>query len=389
MLAAGMATFVLLYATQALLPALHETFGVSPTQATLSMSLTTAGLALGLLVAGPASEVVGRTPMIIGSTWLATLVAWVTPFAPSWHVFLGLRLLEGLVLAGLPAVATAYLREELQANALARATGLYIGGTALGGMAGRLLTAPVADVAGWRWAMASAALFALGCAVAVTVALPASRHFTPRPRGGAELRSMARVALTDPALRSLYLLGACSVGTLVAVFNALGFRLTATPYHLSLAAISLLYLVYPLGAVSSTLSGALADRFGRRAVLPSGCALALAGVVLTLLPSLAAIVLGLALLTAGFFVMHGLASGWVVVRAHLAGASASQAAAFYLCSYYVGSSVFGSLGGSAWSAAGWAGVGALALLLLAVAGLATVRLRRIPVLPGSRSPGLG
>jgi YNFM family putative membrane transporter len=389
MFAAGMATFVLLYATQALLPELHTTFHVSPTQATLSMSLTTAGLALGLLVAGPASEVVGRTPLIVGSTWAATLVACLTPFAPSWGAFLGLRLLEGIVLAGLPAVATAYLREELHANALAKATGLYIGGTALGGMAGRLLTAPVADVAGWRWAMAAAALFALGCAVAVTLALPASRNFTPRPRGSAELRSMARVALADPALRSLYVLGACAIGTLVAVFNALGFRLTTAPFHLSLGAISLLYLVYPLGTVSSTVSGALADRFGRRAVLPSGCALAVLGVLLTMLPSLAVIVIGLACLTAGFFVMHGLASGWVAVRAHLAGASASQAAAFYLCSYYVGSSVFGSLGGSAWSAYGWGGVGLLALVLLACAAVATARLRRIPVLPGSALPTLG
>ncbi|GAA3526175.1 MFS transporter [Nocardioides daeguensis] len=389
MFAAGMATFVLLYATQALLPALHATFRVSPTQATLSMSLTTAGLALGLLVAGPASEVVGRTPLILGSTWAATLVACLTPFAPSWHAFLGLRLLEGVVLAGLPAVATAYLREELHPSALAKATGLYIGGTALGGMAGRLLTAPVADLADWRWAMASAAVFALGCAVAVSLALPASRNFTPRPRGATRLRGMARAALTDPALRSLYLLGACAVGTLVAVFNALGFRLTAAPFHLGLGTISLLYLVYPLGTVSATVSGALADRLGRRAVLPSGCALAVLGVALTVLPSLTAVVLGLACLTAGFFVMHGLASGWVAVRAHLAGASASQAAAFYLCAYYVGSSVFGSLGGSAWSWYGWAGVCALALTLLAVAGAATVRLRRIPVLPGSPLPVLG
>ncbi|TNM36719.1 MFS transporter [Nocardioides albidus] len=381
MFAAGMATFVLLYATQALLPELSATFGVSPTAATLSMSLTTAGLALGLLVAGPASEAIGRTPLILGSTWAATAVACLTPFSPSWHVFLGLRLLEGVVLAGLPAVATAYLREELHPAALARATGLYIGGTALGGMAGRLLTAPVADLAGWRWAMAAAAVFALGCAVAVTLTLPASRHFAPRRRDGARLRSMARAAVADPALRALYVLGACAVGTLVAVFNALGFRLSGAPYDLSLAAISLLYLVYPLGTVSSTVSGALADRLGRRAVLPSGCALAVAGVGLTLLPSLAAIVVGLALLTAGFFVMHGLASGWVAVRAHLAGAGASQAAAFYLCAYYLGSSVFGSLGGSAWTAYGWPGVGVLGLALLAVAGLATGRLRRIPVLP--------
>lgn len=378
--AAGMATFVLLYDTQALLPQLRTQFAVSPSTATLTMSLATAGLAAALLVAGPASERFGRTTLILGSVWAAGLIALLCPLAPSWHALLGLRLLEGIALAGLPAVATAYLREELHPTAQARAAGLYIGGTAIGGMASRLLTAPVAEAHGWRWAMAAAALFAMACAVVVSIALPPSQHFRRRARGELHLVAMSRAALADPALRALYLLGACAVGTLVAVYNALGFRLTSGPHHLGLGAVSLVYLVYVFGTASSVVSGRLADRFGRRAILPSGCALAVTGILLTLLPWLPAIVVGLAALTAGFFVVHGLASGWVATRAHLVGASASQAAAFYLCSYYLGSSVFGNLGSTAWAAAGWPGVSALALgLMLVVAGL-TRTLRRTPAL---------
>ena len=389
MFAAGMATFLLLYDTQALLPELRTQYGVTPAQATLTMSLATAGLAAALLVAGPASEVLGRTRLILAAVWSASLLALLCPLAPSWNALLGLRLLEGIALAGLPAVATAYLREELHPSAQARAAGLYIGGTAIGGMVGRLLTAPVADAHGWRWGMAAAALVALACAVAVTVALPRSRHFRRRGAGPRELADMSRAALADPALRMLYLLGACAVGALVAVFNALGFRLTTGPHHLGIGAVSLVYLVYVLGTLSSVVSGRLADRFGRRAILPSGCALAIAGVLLTLLPWLPVIVVGLAGLTAGFFVVHGLASGWVAARAHLVGASASQAAAFYLCAYYAGSSVFGSLGSSAWVAAGWSGVSTLALgLLLATAWLARA-LRRTPALAGRpTAPGV-
>jgi YNFM family putative membrane transporter len=380
MFAAGMATFVLLYKTQALLPELRTQFGVTPAQATLSLSLTTASLAVALLVAGPASEVVGRTRLIVGAVWAASLIALLCPLAPTWQALLGLRLLEGVALAGLPAVATAYLREELHPTAQARAAGLYIGGTALGGMAGRLMTAPIADAHGWRWAMAAAGVFALGCALVVTVALPASQHFRRRAPGQLALAAMSRAALADPALRALYLLGACAAGALVAVYNALGFRLTGEPHHLSLGALSLVYLVYLLGTASSVISGGLADRFGRRAVLPIGCALAIGGVLVTLLPWLPAIVVGVAGITAGFFVVHGLASGWVATRAHLAGASASQAAAFYLCAYYAGSSVFGSLGSSAWGAAGWPAVSALALVLLLAVAWLTRRLRRTPAL---------
>ena len=380
MFAAGMATFVLLYDTQALLPELRTQFAVSPAQATLTMSLATAGLAAALLVAGPASERFGRTRLILGAVWSASLVALFCPLAPSWHALVGLRLLEGVALAGLPAVATAYLREELHPTAQARAAGLYIGGTALGGMVGRLLTAPIADAHGWRWAMAAAGLFALGCALVVSIALPPSQHFQRRTPGQLGLAAMSRAALADPALRALYLLGACAVGALVAVYNALGFRLTSGPHHLGLGAVSLVYLVYVFGTASSVVSGRLADRFGRRAILPSGCALAIAGVLLTLLPRLPAIVIGLAGLTAGFFIVHGLASGWVAARAHLVGASASQAAAFYLCAYYAGSSVFGNLGSIAWGVAGWPAVSTLALLLMLAAAWLARRLRRTPAL---------
>ena len=108
--------------------------------------------------------------------------------------------------------------------------------------------------------------------------------------------------------------------------------------------------------------------------------LAVAGVALTISDSLGPIVLGLAGLTAGFFAVHGIASGWVAARAHAAGASSSQAAAFYLISYYAGSSVFGSLGGVAWSRFGWTGPVALAMALLVAVGALSLDLRRIPVL---------
>jgi YNFM family putative membrane transporter len=197
---------------------------------------------------------------------------------------------------------------------------------------------------------------------------------------------MARAALRDRALLALYVLGACAVGALVAVLNALAFRLSAAPYDLSVGTISLVFLVYALGSVSSAVSGRVADRIGRRATIPVGCAIALAGVVLTLSGSLPFIVLGVAALTVGFFCVHGLASGWVTARAHLAGVSTGQPAAFYLFAYYVGSSVFGNLGSAAWSHTGWPGVVALAAALLLTASAMVVVLRRTPALA---DPALG
>ena len=178
--AAGVATFALIYSTQALLPDFTRTFSVSAAQSTLSVSLTTIGLGVTLLIAGPVSEVVGRTRLIHFSLAASAVVAVACALAPTWDVLLGLRLLEGVTLAGLPAVATAYLREELHPSTHARAAGLYIGGTAIGGMAGRLVTGPIAEVADWRWALAAIA--------AVGLAAPSSCGCSCRPRGTSSRR---------------------------------------------------------------------------------------------------------------------------------------------------------------------------------------------------------
>lgn len=377
---AGLATFAVLYSPQGLLPELSAQFDVSATSATLTLSLTTLALGAALLIAGPLSDVVGRTRLIHLSLWASAAVAIACAVAPGWNALLALRLLQGVVLAGLPAVATAYLREELDPATHARAAGLYIGGTALGGMAGRLVAGFGADIGGWRWGFAAVGGVALGCAIVVRILLPSSKHFVPAPSGTRELIHMAREAVSDRALVLLYAIGGCVMGAFVAVFNMVGFRLTSDPFDLGLAAASLVYLVYPVGTVSSVLFGRLADRYGRRAVLPVGCGIALAGVVLTLVPSLVVVIVGMSLLTAGFFAVHGLASGWVPVRAHAQGVSSGQAASLYLFTLYLGSSVFGSLAGAAWHADGWPGVVTLAAVLFVITAALALWLRRIPTL---------
>lgn len=373
--AAGLATFELLYSTQAILPELATRFEVSSTQTTLTLSLATLSLGVALLVVGPLSDVIGRTRLIHLSMALSVVCALGCALAPTWTSLLVMRCLMGVALAGLPAVATAYLREELHRSTHARAAGLYIGGTALGGMAGRLVTGYTAELAGWRWSLGAAALLALVCAVAVRRLLPDSRHFSPAPTGARTMLAMARRAVADRALVGLYVIGGCSVGAMVSMLNVVGFRLEAAPFNLGLGAASLVFLVYPLGTVSAATFGRLADRIGRRAVLPIGSVVAVAGAVLTLSPSLPVLVAGLSLLVIGFFAVHGVASGWVPARAHAGGVSAGQAASLYTFTYYLGASVFGSLGATVWSSVGWPGVVALTVSLLAVTGALALRLR--------------
>lgn len=385
--AAGIATFALLYSTQTLLPELMDAFGVTAAQSTLSLSLTTIGLGTALLLAGPLSEVVGRTPLIHASLAASSIIGLVCALAPAWDALLLLRLFQGAALAGLPAVATAYLREELHRGVQARAAGLYIGGTALGGMIGRVLAGFVGEHAGWRWSLAAIGALGLACALAVRLLLPPSRAFTPAPARLGHLLGLMRGALTDRALVGLYAIGASSMGVFVAVFNAAGFRLSSAPFHLGLGAIGLVFLVYPVGTVSSTVAGRFADRHPRRSVLAVGSVVFAAGLLLTIPDSLPVIIAGLAVMTGGFFAVHGIASGWVPARAHAAGLAPGPAASLYLFAYYLGSSVVGSLSGVAWSAGAWPGVMVLTVSLVAVVGALSQYLRRVPPLDGRRRRG--
>ncbi|NNG20936.1 MFS transporter [Naumannella sp. ID2617S] len=379
---AGVATFALLYAPQPLLPELAQRFGVGAATATLSVSVTTLGLGVALLLAGPGTELVGRTPLMHASLFASSLVGIGCAFAPSWEVLLVLRGLQGFALAGLPAVATAYLREEVHPTAAARATGLYIGGTALGGMSGRLIGGAMGDLTGWRGAFAAIGAVGLACAVVTWLLLPRSQNFRPVPARAGEVLGTARRVLTDPALLALYGISGCLMGGFVAVYNAMGFRLAGPPFSLPLTLASLVFLTYAVGSFSSSYAGTLADRHGQRVVVPLAILLGLAGLALTLPGNLIAVLVGLTVFTAGFFAAHGVASGWVAARAALGGGGTGQAASLYLFAYYLGSSVFGSLSGVAWTGWHWTGVSLMVGGLWVVALLLGLLLRRIPRLPG-------
>jgi YNFM family putative membrane transporter len=377
--AAGGATFALLYSPQALLPLLSERFAVTPAASALVLAVTTAALGLALVPAGWLADAHGRTRVMSWSLLLSALLGLACAVAPSFEALLALRTLQGIALAGFPAVAMAYLAEEVHGKSLGLAIGLLVGGNAIGGMAGRLLSGVLADAGGWRVAFAGVGAFALVSTLTTIRLLPSSVHFHAKPFEPARLVRGMRVHLTEPGLLRLDAVGALLMATFAAVYNGLTFRLEDAPYGLSHAAVAAIFLVYPIGSFSSAWAGRLADRVGRRGVLPAAIVLAAVGVALTGASSLLLIVFGVATLTAGFFAGHSVASSWVGRRSGGLG-SAAQASALYLLAYYAGSSLGGIAAGAAWSGGHWAAVMTVAGTLLGAALLLSLRLRRTPPL---------
>jgi predicted MFS family arabinose efflux permease len=376
--AAALATFALLYTPQPLLPLLSAGFKASPAASSLAMAAGTGALALAIIPASSLSEVLGRRRVMVVSALAAALLGLAAPFSPSLAVLVAIRIAQGSALAGVPAVAMAYLAEEVEASSLGRAMGLYIAGNAIGGLSGRVIAGALAEHGGWRVATAGVSGVALACAVAFAVLLPRSAFFTPAPPRARELLASLRANLADTGLLRLYLIAFALMGAFVTVFNYLTFRLSAAPFRLPTAVIGALFVVYLAGTCSSPAAGRLADRFGRFPVLRAAVLVTAGGVLLTLPASLPAIGAGMIVMTAGFFAAHSVASGWVGGRARVAPA---QASALYLCLYYIGSSIAGSAGGVFYARDGWPGTVIFVLALLAVALASAVSLRHRPV-PG-------
>lgn len=374
---AGFATFSLIYCTQPILPELSATFQVSPAASSLALSLTTGALALAILCAGAISESFGRRGLMFVSMIGAALLNLAAAGTSDWTLLLAVRTLEGLVLGGVPAVAMAYLAEEMPKARLGAAMGLYVGGTALGGMSGRVLIGILTEHSDWRTALGAMAVLDLVIAVAFVLLLPPSRNFVRRT--GLDLRFHLAAwggHLRHPALPLLFLVGFLSMGAFVTVYNYAGFRLIADPYDLDQSQIGMIFLAYLFGMVASPTAGLMADRFGRTPVVAAGALVMLAGLAATLMAPLAGIIIGVVVLTIGFFTVHAVASGWV---GRLAEANKSHAASLYLLAYYTGSSVMGSAGGWFWHADGWPGVvafsGTLTAAILLIAGWLAVTRR--------------
>ena len=371
--AAALATFALLYAPQPLLPQLAGTFRVSPATASLAMSAATFALAIGVIPISSLSEVVGRRRVMTVCALAASLLGLATTLAPSLPVLVAIRVLQGFALAGVPAVAMAYLAEEVERGSLGRAVGLFIAGNSIGGLSGRVAAGALADHGGWRVALAGVGAISVTCAVVFALVLPRSAHFRPAPARMRGLFGSLRQNVTDTGLLRLYLVAFAMMGAFVTVYNYLTFRLSSAPFGLSSTVIGLLFLAYLAGTYSSAAAGRFADRVGRYRVLACGVLVTAAGALLTLSGSLVLIVLGLVVLTTGFFAAHSVASGWVGARAKVAPA---QASALYMCAFYVGSSVAGSAGGVFYGGGGWPATVAFVLALLGVAMASAVSIRR-------------
>ena len=371
---AGFAVFSSLYCVQPMMPFLAKFFQISPTHSSFPLSFSTIALALGLLFAGLISDRFGRKPIMAISLFSTASLLLLSAFLPYWEIFLATRMMVGLAVSGVASVAMTYIGEEIAQKDVGFAMGLYISGTAIGGMGGRLIAGVLLDYISWQTATMVIGVLNLLIALVFYIALPASKHFKSYPIQFSRFIQSFKKNLSDPKLRLLFAQGFILMGCFVTVFNYMSYHLLEKPFELSQTWIGLISIAYLSGIYSSPRAASWSRKFGRDKVLIAMFTTMILGLWIMLIPSLWVILIGLLIFTFSFFAAHSTSSSWVSVQSLQYRAVGSS---LYLFCYYLGSSFLGSANGLVWEKYGWLGLTLTITMVLFIGVLVALKLHQM------------
>ena len=350
----GVCAFLELYCTQPLLPLLTHLFHASKTGVGMTVSAATLGVALSAPIFGALTERLPRKRVIVASLIGVSLPTLLAATSTSLAQLIFWRFLQGIAVPGIVAVVVTYIGEEWPPHRVALVMSFYVSGTALGGFIGRVSAGILADWFNWRVSFLVLGTAALAGAGAVAAWLP---HGRPRPslpvRSDAPLSFLYQI---QSLFRRRRLVATFAVGfnvlfSLVGVFTWITFHLSAAPFLLSTTALSSLFFVYLVGLVVTPAAGFVITRVGLRAGIAGAIGCSMAGVLLTLAPSLPVVIVGLTMLSSGVFISQ------TASQSHLRVAAPPEArvtaAGLYLTCYYLGGTAAGVVPGAFWALGKW------------------------------------
>ncbi|WP_031427613.1 MFS transporter [Flavimarina sp. Hel_I_48] len=362
----GISVFAQLYLFQPLLPALCSAFNVTVAMSSLVISAGTVGMAVGLFILAFRADAIERKKLMVFSLLISAFLTVFSAFSPSFLILVLLCFFKGMVLSGVSAVALAYLSEEIRPAILGVAISIYLSGNTLGGMLGRVSAGLMEGWLGWRLTTMIIGIFTLFLGIIFTKYLPKSANFEPKKAVFSQKLALMGSFLKQPVLLSLFLIAMLSMGTFISVYNYLDFHLAEPPFSLPHYVIALIFIMYLAGIAGSLMTGKWSDRKNLTWVLQMVLLLFLLGLAGLFSQHLWLLILGLGILTFGFFGTHTMASRLVSTYAP---EGKSSAVSLYWLFYYIGSSVLGSLTGMIISASNWYVFVIVLMILIAIAFL--------------------
>ncbi len=348
----GLSVFAQLYLFQPLLPELCRDYNITPEHSSLAISAGTIGMAIGLFLFAFYADRIPRKTLMVGSIIIASLLTISSAFVTHFTSLIILNLLKGIALSGVTAVALAYLSEEVSIGILGTAIGIYLSGNTIGGMSGRILSLMISGYSNWQVAVLSVGILCLILGFVFSFIFPTSKHFEPQKQSIGSKLSMMRIFIKDRYLLGIFFIGFSVMGIFVSIYNYLSFRLEGEPFNLPHSIIASVFLLYIIGVWGSIKAGKWSDKYSSKQIIWMIISTVLIGLLLMIFENLPILILGLVLMTFGFFATHTLASRLVSQRAPV---GKSTATCLYFLFYYTGSSVIGSTSGKVLSHYQWNG----------------------------------
>ncbi|MEG5263192.1 MFS transporter [Pseudomonas sp. JDS28PS106] len=339
-----------IYYAQPIIEMIAPDIGLSSTAASLIVSLTQIGYALGLFFLVPLGDLLENRRLMLLTTMLAILSLLGAAFAQQPNLFLVVSLLVGFSSVSVQMLIplAAHLAPE---ETRGRVVGSIMGGLLLGILLARPLSSLIADHFGWRAVFGAAAVVMLGISLVLATTIP-KRIPDHRASYGQLLFSLWTLLRRQPVLRQRAFYQACMFATFSLFWTAVPLELSRN-HSLSQSQIALFALVGAIGAFAAPISGRLADA-GHTRIATLGALLLGA---LSFLPALihpAFGVIGLAVtgVVLDFCVQMNMVLGQRTVYA-LDAASRSRLNALYMTSIFVGGAIGSSIASPLFDHGGW------------------------------------
>ncbi|HXZ21207.1 MAG TPA: MFS transporter [Pseudolabrys sp.] len=359
---AGYCAFINLYSPQSILPLLSEEFHATAAEVSTIITVSTLAVALTAPFTGTVADVLGRKRVIVAAMFVLTIPTLMVGLSTTLPQLVFWRAVQGLVLPPIFAVTVAYIGDEWPPREATTAAGIYSSGSSFGGFSGRLVTGFLADLVGWRAGFMALAAIAFIGAIAVAVLLPHERKFVRSEALSGSVQQML-AHFRNGQLLATYAVGFGVLFNFICTFTFVSFHLAAPPYNLSASWLGAIFVVYLVGSVLTPWTGWAVGWFGRRRLMVRVIAIWVAGIALTLAPSLPLIIAGLAISAGCGLICQAISTGYVTITAKT---GRSSAVGLYVTSFYVGGSFGAALGGAAWTVGGWPACVAIVIAVLMI-----------------------
>lgn len=345
----GIIAFAALHGLQPIIPVIGADLGLRPAAASTLIAAGMFGMAGTLFILTFFAELLPRKISIIISLFACSLLTLILGHLHIFSYMLLVRFFEGICIAFIPTLIIAYIQEELPTQKTTYLAGLYISGTTIGGLSGRLSLSFLTDIFDWSLALSICGIVLLLASVAAAFLLPKEHtHIHTFKKF-----SWAIFSWKNKQLFCLCFIGFAIMGNYVATCNFIAYVLRLAPYNFSQSIIGLIFLAQIFGSISSASSAKFIARFGSIYVITGNLFLMLAGILITSIPTAFTKILGLCAINFALFGAHACLT---TLCSQVYPEQKASAIALYMFCYYCGASIIGSAGGIFFQSLGWNGI---------------------------------